>query len=109
LRGFSSSVSTLAPSGTEPYTSSVEIWMKRSSPLARRAASSSTQVPSTSVRMKSPACSSERSTCVSAAKCTTIADRSTSGPATAASAMSPWTNSCRGSCITSCRFSRRPA
>ena len=75
--------------------------MKRRRPVARRAASSSTQVPSTSVRMKSPAWSSDRSTWVSAAKCTTIADRSTSGPATAASAMSPCTNSWRGSAITS--------
>ena len=65
--------------------------------VARRAASSSTNVPSTSVRMKSPAAMIDRSTCVSAAKCTTISACSTSGPLTGASAMSPWTKVCRGS------------
>src|SRR6185295_4199463 len=59
--------------------------------------------------MKSPAARMERSTCVSAARCTTMLDRSTSGPATPASQMSPCTNSWRAWFITSCRFSRRPA
>jgi hypothetical protein len=72
LRGLISSVSVLAPTGTLPYTSSVEIWTKRRRRVARLAASSSAHVPSTSVRMKSPAAMIDRSTCVSAAKCTTI-------------------------------------
>jgi hypothetical protein len=87
----------------------VLICTKRRSAAARLAASSSTQVPSTSVRMKSPAERIDRSTWVSAAKCTTMFDCSTSGALTAASAMSPCTKVWRRLSMTSWRFSRRPA
>src|SRR5690606_15413509 len=83
--------------------------MKRRSFGALRAASSSTNVPKTSVWMNSPADCSDRSTCVSAAKCTTRSDCWTRGAATLASAMSPRTNVWRGWPSTSFRFSSRPA
>src|SRR5262245_23590887 len=51
----------------------------------------------------------DRSTCVSAAKWTTMSAPFTSGPATAASATSPLTNTCRSLRNTSRRFSNRPA
>ena len=53
--------------------------MKRRRSEDARAASSSTNVPMTSVLRNSPAARIDRSTCVSAAKCTTISDAFTSG------------------------------
>ncbi len=58
----------------------------------RRTASSSTWVPSTSVRMKASGSRIERSTWLSAAKLTIASTPSPTARSTArASAMSPWT------------------
>src|SRR5258708_6427448 len=59
--------------------------------------------------MKSPAFLIDRSTCVSAAKWTTMSDACTSGAAAAASATSPLTKRWRGWSFTLSRFSSRPA
>ena len=67
-RSGASSVHAAAPSGMSPYTSSVDTCTKRLPWW--RAWSSSTCVPSTSVRMNSAGPRIERSTCVSAAKLT---------------------------------------
>src|SRR5438477_66895 len=69
LRGASGSLSRERPSGTLPYTSSVLTSRKTSCPCLR-AASHRTAVPRTSVSMNAKGSSSERSTCVSAAKFT---------------------------------------
>ncbi len=78
------------PSAIEPYTSSVEIWMNFSIPR-RRASSSRTKTPRTSVSMKDASPRSDRSTCVSAAKFTTWVHPSMAARAASGSAMSPLT------------------
>jgi hypothetical protein len=57
----------------------------------RRASSSSTKTPRMSVSMNEASPSSDRSTCVSAAKLTTVSQPSIATPTTSASTMSPRT------------------
>ncbi len=68
--GSSRSLSFDEPSRTDPYTSSVPMWMTRSM-SRRRAVSMTMLVPKQLVLMKSSGPAMERSTWVSAAKCTT--------------------------------------
>ena len=84
------SVSRKAPVGIEPYTSSVETWTKRRTPV-RRAASSRTAVPTTSVLMNSDGSRMLRLTWLSAARLTTASTPSMASATAAASAMSACT------------------
>src|SRR3546814_16697550 len=69
-RGSSGSVSRVEPTSTEPYTSSVPMWTTR--PTSRRRAMSTTMlVPKQLVVTKSSDPAIDRSTWISAAKCTT--------------------------------------
>ncbi len=87
-----SSVNAGSSGSRSPYTSSVDTWTKRRTPFAR-AASSSVCVPTTLVRTKGPALAMERSTWLSAAKCTTAPKRpcAKSRAMVSGSAMSPRT------------------
>ena len=107
LRGFSSSVSFDAPVGTE----SVD--------LVGRNLDEPPQLVGVPRRFEQcegaedirldelVGVCSDRSTCVSAAKCTTTSAALTRGALTAESLISPFTNVCLGSSSRSCRFSSR--
>nr|BFE71130.1 hypothetical protein GCM10020092_044310 [Actinoplanes digitatis] len=103
--GDSGDRSVQAPVAIEPYTSSVETCTKRDVPC-RRAASSSTWVPTTFVVANSAAPAMERSTCDSAAKCTTASWRGRTDSIRAASQMSPGTKSRRRLWLTGFRLSK---
>src|SRR5215468_9478440 len=80
-------------SGRSPYTSSVEMWWKRTS--WRRTASSRVNVPTRFVCTNGVGSDSELSLCDSAAKWTTTSAAATNLSTTPASAMSPGTKSIR--------------
>ena len=107
-RGPSASLSRNEPSAIEPYTSSVEMWTKRSTPTSR-AASQSTLVPEQFVRTNASGSTMERSTWVSAAKWTTASWPAMASRTASRSQMSPRTNRNRGSSSTSARLLRSPA
>ncbi len=106
--GSSRWVSGQEPAGIDPYTSSVDTCTKRPTPR-RTAASSSVCVPSTLVRTKSPPPAMERSTCDSAAKCTTAPAPAMAASTAAGSQMSPSTTRSRGSSRQASRLARTPA
>src|SRR3546814_17058574 len=95
-RGSSGSVSRDEPTSTEPYTSSVPMWTTR--PTSRRRAMSTTMlVPKQLVVTKSSEPAIDRSTWLSAAKCTTASQDFIAGSRAAGSQLSPLTNEKRGS------------
>jgi hypothetical protein len=88
--GWSGSDSVHEPSAIEPYTSSVDTWTNGVTPC-RSAASSNTCVPSTLVTTNGVAPAIERSTCDSAAKCTTASWPGSAASTCRRSVMSPLT------------------
>src|SRR2546428_3533547 len=108
LFGFSGESSRDGRLPLSPYTSSVDTWRKRST-FAFRAASSMTWVPSTSVRTKSPASRTDRSTWVSAAKWTTASAPRMAAVTIPASHTSPRSNEIVPASRRSRRFARFPA
>ena len=107
-RGSSGSVSRNEPSSIDPYTSSVEMWRNRSTPT-RRATSHITFVPSQFVWTNSSGLAIDRSTWLSAAKCTTASWPSIAAVTASRSVMLPFTKANRGSSSRPWRFSRFPA
>ncbi len=106
--GCSGSVSGQEPSAIDPYTSSVDTCTNGATPC-RSAASSSTWVPSTLVTTNGVAPAIERSTCDSAAKCTTASWPGSAASTCARSVMSPFTKLYDGESSTGPRFARLPA
>ena len=90
-RGSSGSVSFDEPTSTEPYTSSVPMCTTR--PISsRRAVSITMLVPKQFVWMKSSGPAIERSTWLSAAKCTTASWPAIASSSVPGSQMLPFTN-----------------
>ncbi len=90
-RGSSGSVSRDEPTSTEPYTSSVPMCTTRAI-SSRRAVSITTLVPKQLVWMKSSGPTIERSTWLSAAKCTTASCPRIASSSVSGSQMLPFTN-----------------
>src|SRR3954453_1010594 len=95
-RGVKVSVSLNEPCSIEPYTSSVEMCTKRPMPT-RLATSQSTLVPEQLVRTNEYPSLIDRTTWVSAAKCTTASWPSIAASTSSSSQMSECTNSKRRS------------
>src|SRR5690606_26769909 len=89
--GASTSVSEKEPSSIEPYTSSVEMCTNRSTPTWV-AMSHITFVPEQFVRTKTSGSRRDRSTWLSAAKCTTASWPGSAAATASRSQMSPCTN-----------------
>ena len=106
--GSSGSFSSHDPVSIDPYTSSVDTCTNLAS-LVSSAACSSVWVPSTLVSTKSAPPRIDRSTCDSAAKCTTASACPTRSRTTSGSQMSPCTNSYRSESSTGSRLARLPA
>ena len=106
--GSSRASSAHDPVATLPYTSSVDTCTTRGTPASRHACSS-TWVPTTFVVTKSAAPAIDRSTCVSAAKLTTMSCPGTTVASSPASQMSPRTKVSPGLSVTGSRLARFPA
>ena len=107
-RGSSGSVSSDEPSSTDPYTSSVPMWRTRGI-SRRRAVSITTLVPKQLVLTKSSGPAIDRSTWLSAAKCTTASWPAMASSNVPGSQMLPLAKLKRGSSSTSLRVDRFPA
>src|SRR6476469_4977000 len=106
--GSSGWVSGHEPDSIDPYTLSVDTCTNFETP-ASTAPCNKVCVPTTLVITKSAAPMIERSTCDSAAKCTTRSTPAMTCETVFGSQMSPWTNRSRCSSFTDARLASLPA